>query len=102
MNIQDFLFEHPWIFFAVAINLLGFLCMGIDKLCAKAHLFRFPERFLMFLATLFGSAGVGLGMLLFHHKIRKPRFAWGVPILLILQCAVIYFAMTTNWNQVFA
>lgn len=45
------------------------------------------------LAALADRAGGALGALaamhLCRHKIRTPRFAWGVPVLLAVQCALL-------------
>jgi uncharacterized membrane protein YsdA (DUF1294 family) len=41
-------------------------------------------------AALFGSFGALLGMFLFRHKIRKPLFFVGIPLLLIVQVVMLY------------
>ena len=42
------------------------------------------------LAACFGSAGVLAGMLIGHHKTRKPLFTVTVPVLLLAQGAGLY------------
>ena len=45
---------------------------------------------LMAFAACFGSAGVLAGMLIGHHKTRKPLFTVTVPVLLLAQGAGLY------------
>ncbi|MBQ1509071.1 MAG: DUF1294 domain-containing protein [Erysipelotrichaceae bacterium] len=66
------------------MSALSFLLMGIDKYKARKEKWRISEKTLLLSALLGGSPGTLLGMLLFHHKIRKPRFFLGVPAILIL------------------
>ena len=68
-------------YYLLLINAVGFLIMCIDKLLAKKQARRVPER------TLGGSFGSLLGMMLAHHKTRKPKFYITVPLLLALQAA---------------
>lgn len=71
------------------INLLAFIVMGIDKAKAKADRWRIPEATLMGLAVLGGSIGAIAGMYLFRHKTRKPKFKYGLPVILVFQ--VLFF-----------
>ncbi|MFR8332810.1 MAG: DUF1294 domain-containing protein [Oscillospiraceae bacterium] len=43
------------------------------------------ERTLLLIAALGGSLGSLLGMYLFHHKTRHPKFTVGIPLILVLQ-----------------
>ena len=74
-----------------AVNLFGFLMMGIDKLKAVKRGFRISEATLFLIALLGGSAGCILGMLLFRHKTRKRRFSIGLPVILLLQIGITLF-----------
>lgn len=71
-----------WLLF---INLLAFVLFGTDKFKAKRHAWRISEAALLATAVLGGGAGALLGMRLFHHKTRHPKFAIGVPVILILE-----------------
>ena len=64
--------------------------MGIDKWKAIHHSYRFSERFLLFTGFIGGSVGLLLGMIIFHHKIRKMKFILLVPFLLILNCICLW------------
>ena len=72
------------------INLFVFGLYGDDKRRAKSGQWRIPERVLLF-AALFGAPGALLGMLFFHHKTRKPKFAVGVPAILIAEAALVFW-----------
>ena len=41
------------------------------------------------LAFIGGSVGAILGMLIFRHKIRKPRFVIGVPLFLLMNIGAL-------------
>lgn len=68
--------EHLFLSIYILINLIVFLLYGIDKWKAIHHKWRIPEAHLI-LAGVFGILGAILGMLLFRHKIRKPKFYLG-------------------------
>ena len=76
-------------YYLLLINAVGFLIMCIDKLLAKKQARRVPERTLLWVAALGGSFGSLLGMMLAHHKTRKPKFYIAVPLLLALQAAAV-------------
>ena len=71
-------------------NLLGFMFMGLDKHWAKEGGFRLPESTFFCMALIGGSIGCIIGMLLYHHKTRKPAFFIGMPLILALQLAAVY------------
>lgn len=70
------------------INLIGFFSMGIDKYKAIHHKWRIPENTLFIIAIIGGSIGSILGMQLFRHKTKHPRFVIGMPVILILQVLI--------------
>lgn len=74
----------------IAVNLLLFFVMGADKAAAKARRRRVPERTLLALAVVGGSAGGILGMLAFRHKTRHAAFYLGLPAILAVQLALAY------------
>lgn len=71
-----------WILFW---SLVAFLLMAWDKRQARRGGRRVPERTLWGLALLGGSPGVALAMVALDHKIRKPLFWVGIPVLMLLQ-----------------
>lgn len=74
------------------LSTLSFLLYGWDKAQAKLHRRRIPEAALLLCALLGGSAGALLGMALFRHKIRKPPFRYGVPLMLAAHAALLLYA----------
>ncbi|MBS4215409.1 DUF1294 domain-containing protein [Neobacillus rhizophilus] len=68
----------------MAINIVSFCLMGVDKSRAKKHQYRIRERTL-WLAALFGGAvGATVGMYFFRHKTKHLQFKIGFPILAII------------------
>ena len=76
------------LFYLLIINALGLLIMLADKEKAKKHLWRIPESTLLTVAALGGSIGCYAGMRLFHHKMRKPKFYIGIPVIFAVQVLV--------------
>ena len=75
--------------YLLAINVLGFLLMGIDKLRAKKQVWRVPEKTLFLMAVIGGSIGTNLGMYVFRHKTKHWYFVIGMPLILIAQIALV-------------
>ena len=73
----------------VVMNVVSFVLMGHDKLCAKQGKWRVPEKTLFLATALFGGLGGVLGMKLFHHKTKHWYFRVFFPALLILQLALL-------------
>ena len=71
-------------------NVIVMLVYGIDKLKAKKGSHRISEKRLIMLALFMGALGALCGMYLFRHKTLKPKFKFGVPVLLILNGVIIY------------
>ena len=70
------------------VNMTTFLMFGIDKWKAVRDKWRIPEKTLLLLAAVGGSAGALAGMFVFHHKIRKPLFYLGIPMILLIQIGI--------------
>ena len=69
------------------INILTFFVYGLDKSAAVKQKQRIPNRVLLGLAAVGGSAGALAGMYTFRHKTQKKYYTITVPLLLILQIA---------------
>ena len=80
-----------FVIYLIGINVLTFLIYGIDKWKAKRGKWRIPEDTLIWLAIAGGSIGALLGMNLFRHKTQHRKFTLGVPVILLVQVALIYF-----------
>ena len=75
--------------YLIAVNVLAFALMGIDKYKAKKRAFRIPEATLFIVAIIGGSIGSIIGMYAFRHKTRHWYFVYGMPAILILQILLI-------------
>lgn len=81
-----------FIIYLVAINIITFFVMGIDKWKAKRGSWRIQESALFTFVIFGGGLGGILGMMQFHHKTKKLKFQIGFPLILILEAAfLIYF-----------
>ena len=75
--------ESYVLIYLLAANAVAFLVFGIDKWKAVKGRWRIPEKTAL------------AGMFVFHHKIRKPLFYLGVPLILLLQIGVGLW----NWQR---
>lgn len=79
-------------YYLAAVNILLYILMGIDKLCAIRQTRRIPEKLLFLFAVIGGALGGTMGMLCFHHKTKHWYFAVFFPLLSVIDLAtVIYF-----------
>ena len=78
--------------YLACVNAVAFLAFAADKARAALGRFRIRETALLGLALAGGATGARAAMDLCRHKIRPPRFAWGVPALLAAQCALLAWA----------
>ena len=77
------------IIYVLFVTFLGIASMASDKIRAMEHRYRIPEAVLPLFAVVGGSIGSILGMFLFHHKTRKAKFRFGLPLILLVQIALI-------------
>lgn len=79
------------VIYLVVVNIMTCLLYGLDKLKAIKDYRRIPEKVLLGMAIIGGSVGAAVGMQVFRHKIRKRKFKLGVPLIFVLQLAVIIY-----------
>lgn len=93
---MEFNSEYLKIFliYLLAINIIGFLSMAIDKFKAKHSMWRIPEKTLLVIPLLGGSVGSLIGMYTFRHKTLHPQFKYGIPVFLVINLVCIYFILT--------
>ena len=72
----------------LALSLLDFVLMGVDKRRARRGAWRVPEKTFFLAALLGGSPGAVLGRWSFRHKTRHWYFKYGLPAILLLQIAL--------------
>lgn len=78
------------------MSLLAFLLMGMDKLLAKWGMRRISEKTLLGTAIAGGAAGSWLAMNLFRHKTQHRAFSVGLPLLALLQGALLLGLMVLS------
>ena len=74
-----------FLIYLLAVNLLLFALMGVDKYKARHDRWRVRESTLLVCAVIGGSVGGILGMRVFRHKTRHAVFCYGFPAILALQ-----------------
>ena len=79
------------VYILIVINVITFLIYGIDKWKAKQGSWRISEATLLLLAVIGGSIGAVLGLQVWHHKTMHKKFKSGLPLILLVQRALIYF-----------
>ena len=80
--------------FLLAINIATFLLYGIDKYKAKKNKWRISEATLLTMAAIGGSIGAWAGMQLWHHKTMHKKFKYGIPLIIIMQIALVVYLLT--------
>ena len=75
-------------YYLIAVNILAFALMGIDKYKAQHHLWRIPEKTLFLSAIIGGSAGAIFGMNLFRHKTKHWYVRVFFPLFALIQIAL--------------
>lgn len=71
--------------YILIINMIGFICMCLDKQLARHNRWRIPEKVLFLIAIIGGSVGSWLGMYAFRHKTKHLSFVVGIPLILLMQ-----------------
>ena len=84
--------------YLIAINLLGLILMGVDKIKAKRRKWRIPEATLFLVAAIGGSVGSIAGMYIFRHKTKHMTFKIGIPLIIFLQVLFIVLLRLSPLN----
>ena len=83
--------------YLLAINIATFLLYGIDKYKAKKNPWRISEATLLTMAAIGGRIGAWTGMRIWHHKTMHKKFKYGIPLIIILQVALVAY-LPTNFE----
>ena len=81
-------------YYLFAINIVSFFLYGIDKYKAKKGQWRIPEATLLTMAAIGGSIGAWAGMKIWHHKTLHKKFKYGIPVIIIIQIALMVYLHT--------
>ena len=82
------------LYYLFAVNSLTFLLYGIDKYKAKKGRWRISEATLLTMAAIGGSIGAWTGMRTWHHKTMHKKFKYGIPVIIIMQIALVVYLHT--------
>ena len=82
--------------YLLAVNIATFFLYGIDKYKAKKGRWRISEATLLLMAVIGGSIGAWAGMRLWHHKTMHKKFKYGIPLIIIMQIALVAYLHTNN------
>ena len=82
------------LYYLLAVNIATFLLYGIDKYKAKKSKWRISEVTLLTMAAIGGSVGAWAAMRLWHHKIMHKKFKYGIPVMIIMQIALVAYLHT--------
>ena len=81
-------------YYLLAINAVAFIVYGIDKYKAKKGRWRISEATLLTMAAIGGSIGAWAGMRTWHHKTMHKKFKYGIPVIIIMQIALVVYLHT--------
>ena len=84
------------LYYLLAVNIVTFLLYGVDKYKAKKSKWRISEATLLTMAAIGGSIGAWAGMRLWHHKTMHKKFKYGIPVIIIMQIALVTYLHTNN------
>lgn len=80
-----------FLIYLAAVSLIAVIMTVSDKSRARKHKRRIAEKTLFGTAVLGGSAAMYLTMIAVRHKTKHKRFMIGLPLIMIVQTAVIAF-----------
>jgi uncharacterized membrane protein YsdA (DUF1294 family) len=84
--------DHQFLLlYLIVVNIICLLLFFIDKRRAQSGRYRIRERTLFLWALAGGGLGGWLGMYLFRHKTRHLKFKFGLPLIILLQLAIMYY-----------
>lgn len=94
--MPEFIQDHPILAIVIAyiaiISLISIVVCIYDKKISKKNRveLRIPEKTLLLLSALGGSVAMFITMLIFRHKTKHIKFMLGIPLIMVIQAAVIY------------
>ena len=80
--------------YLTAVSLTAAILTVYDKQAARRGLWRIKESTLLIAAAAGGSAAMLIAMHLIRHKTKHAKFMAGLPAIIILQAAAVFF-----WRQ---
>ena len=91
--------EQLILIYLIAINVVTFFAYGIDKWKAKRSKWRISVATLLGMAVIGGSIGAWLGMRVWHHKTMHKKFQFGIPLIIVVQIALMIWIISKSYFQ---
>ncbi len=94
--MPEFILNHPvlsvLIVYVAIISVISIIVCFYDKKISKLNkvALRTPEKSLLILSALGGSVAMFLTMLLIRHKTKHLKFMVGIPVIMVIQAAMIF------------
>ena len=94
--MPEFILNHPvlsvLIVYVAIISVISIIVCFYDKKISKLNRvsLRTPEKWLLILSALGGSVAMFLTMLLIRHKTKHLKFMVGIPVIMVIQAAMIF------------
>ncbi|HAK43372.1 MAG TPA: DUF1294 domain-containing protein [Clostridium sp.] len=82
-----------FVLYLIVLNLVGFFIMLADKKRAIKNQWRISERALIGISIIGGSIGMLAGMNIFRHKTKHKKFTIGIPVILVIQVAILAYSL---------
>lgn len=78
--------------YIAVISLVSVIVCIYDKKISKKNRveLRIPEKTLLLLSALGGSVAMFICMLIVRHKTKHAKFMLGIPIIMVVQAAIIF------------
>ena len=94
--MPEFIQNNPilsiFLAYIALISIISVIVCIYDKKISKKNRveLRTPEKTLLLLSALGGSVAMFITMLLVRHKTKHAKFMVGIPVIIILQAALIF------------
>ena len=83
--------KYMLVIYLALISLISIIVCIYDKVISKRERveLRIPEKVLLILSALGGSVAMYITMQITHHKTKHTKFMIGIPVIMILQAALV-------------
>lgn len=90
--IQNNLVLSIFLAYIAVISIISIVVCIYDKKISKKNRveLRTPEKTLLLLSALGGSVAMYITMLIIRHKTKHFKFMVGIPVIMVLQAALIF------------
>ena len=96
--MPEFITQNPILCAVIAyvaiVSIISIIVTIFDKKIAGTGKRRIPEATLLMWSALGGSVAMLLTMFAIRHKTQHKKFMIGIPLIIILQAALIFFVLT--------